>query len=194
MRLDALNRLTRDRPSVNMVALRVDPAKRATLLSDLKDLPPVSAVMLRRAAISTFHKTMGETLMIMISFFTAFASAIAFGVVYNSARIALSERSREFATLRVLGFSRYEISYILLGQIALLTFVALPLGCLVGHLLSSVITDAFDTELYRVPAYILPSTYGTAVLIGLACTFVSAALVRRRIDRLDLIGVLKTRE
>ena len=132
--------------------------------------------------------------MVYVSFFAAFACALAFGVVYNETRIALSERGRELATLRVLGFGRWEISYILLGQIAFLSLIGLPLGCLVGYLLAWVITAGFETELYRVPLFIANSTYGVSVLIGLLATAASAAIVRRRVDRLDLIAVLKTRE
>ena len=94
----------------------------------------------------------------------------------------------------MLGFTRAEISYILLGEVALLTFVALPLGCGLGFALASLIVRAFETELYRVPLVVLASTYGWAMAIGLAATAVSAFLVRRRVDRLDLIAVLKTRE
>jgi putative ABC transport system permease protein len=137
---------------------------------------------------------MAETITIFVSFFIVFSCALAFGVTYNSARISLSERGRELATLRVLGFTRAEISYILLGEVALLTFVALPLGCGFGFVLASLIVQGFETELYRVPLVVLPSTYGWAMLIGLAATAVSAFLVRRRVDHLDLIAVLKTRE
>ena len=112
----------------------------------------------------------------------------------NSTRIALSERGRALATLRVIGFSRAEISYILLGEVALLIFIGLPLGCLAGQGLAWLMTTAFETELYRVPLVIELSTYGTAVLVALLATAASAALVRRRLDRLDLVAVLKTRE
>ncbi|NIP14156.1 MAG: FtsX-like permease family protein, partial [Pseudomonadales bacterium] len=101
---------------------------------------------------------------------------------------------RELATLRVLGFTRGETSYILLGEVALLIVVALPLGCLLGRLLSQLIAAAFNTELFRVPLTIDASTYGMAVLIALAATTLSAAIVRRRVDRLNMIEVLKTRE
>ena len=194
MSLDALDRLLRERPSVEYVNLLVDPNRRPALFSALKKLPAVSAVMLREAAVQSFHDTMGETLMIFVGFFAAFACMLGFGVVYNSARIALSERGRELATLRVLGFTRLEISYILLGEVSFLIVAALPLGCLIGRGLAGVMAKAFETELYRVPLIIHASTYGTAVLIALAATAVSAALVRRRLDRLDLIEVLKTRE
>jgi putative ABC transport system permease protein len=115
-------------------------------------------------------------------------------VAYNSARIALSERGRELATLRVLGFSRGEISYILLGEVATLILIALPLGCWLGYMLSVLMAEAFSTELFRVPLTIAPSTYGTAVIIAIAATALSAVVVRQRLDRLDLIEVLKTRE
>lgn len=194
MDIGALGRLMRERPSVTAVHLSVDPLVRGTLFRELKALPRVSSVTVREAAVQTFHETMAQTITIFVSFFIIFACSLAFGVTYNAARIALSERGRELATLRVLGFTRAEISYILLGEVALLTFVALPLGCLVGLGLASLIVHAFETELYRVPLVILPETYGWAMLIGVAATAVSAFLVRRRVDRLDLIAVLKTRE
>ena len=194
MDIRALDRLMGGRPSVTAVHLRVDPAMRGTLFQELKTLPRVSSITVRQAAVQTFRDTMAKTITIFVSFFIVFACALAFGVTYNAARIALSERGRELATLRVLGFTRAEISYILLGEVALLTFVALPLGCAIGFGLASLIVQAFETELYRVPLVILPATYGWAIVIGLAATAVSAFLVRRRVDRLDLIAVLKTRE
>ncbi len=192
--ITTLNRLLKERPSLEYANLLVDDAARPALYARLKALPEISAVMLREAAVRTFHETLAETLLIYISFFAMFACALGFGVVYNSTRIALSERGREMATLRVLGFSRTEISYILLGEVALLIFVGLPLGCLAGQGLAWLMTSAFETELFRVPLVIELSTYGTAVLVALLATAASAALVRRRLDRLDLIAVLKTRE
>ena len=115
-------------------------------------------------------------------------------MVYNSARVALSERAHELATLRVLGFSRGEIAYILLGEVALLIVAALPLGCLMGRGLAWVMTAGFETELYRVPLVVDDSTYGIAVVIALVAAAVSAALVGRRVERLDLVSALKSRE
>jgi putative ABC transport system permease protein len=194
MDIRAVDRLMRERPSVTAVHLRVDANQRDALFQELKTLPRVSSVTVKEAAVQTFRDTMAETITIFVSFFIAFSCALAFGVTYNAARISLSERGRELATLRVLGFTRAEISYILLGEVALLTFVALPLGCGLGYALASLIVQAFKTELYRVPLVVLASTYGWAMVIGLAATVVSALLVRRQVDRLDLIAVLKTRE
>lgn len=194
MRIEAVNRMMRERHVVNSVHMLVDPKQQVALFRKLKDTPYVSAVNLRQAAIDTFNETMARSLLVFIGIFSGFASALAVGVVYNSARIALSERGRELATLRVIGFTRVEISYILLGQSLLLTILALPVGCVIGNRLAMGMVAAFDTELYRIPAVIEPSSYGYAMLITLGAAVLSAFIVRRRLDRLDLIGVLKTRE
>jgi putative ABC transport system permease protein len=194
MEIGALNRMMGEPPSVTGVHLSVDSAQRAELFRTLKEIPQVSAVTLKDAAVRTFHETMARTLLIYVSFFIVFACALAFGVSYNAARIALSERSRELATLRVLGFSRAEISYILVGEIGLLTFIALPLGVASGYALAKLLVRGFETELFRVPFVITPATCGWAIVIAVAATAASVLLVRRRLDRLDLIAVLKTRE
>jgi putative ABC transport system permease protein len=192
--MDRLNRMMGERPAVSAAHMTIDPAREAELNAALKTIPVVSAVTMRRAAVQEFHDTMAETMMIFVGFFTAFACMLAFGVTYNATRVALSEQGRELATLRVLGVSRAEISYILLGELALLTLVGLPLGCLAGYGIAWLTSTAFETELYRMPLVVRPETYGMAVSICVAATVVSAASVRRRLDRLDLIGVLKTRE
>lgn len=194
MNIEAFNRMMGERSSMEYVTLLVDNNKLGELYRHLKSLPKISSVMLKDSAVKEFNKTMGETLLIYVSFFAAFACALGFGVVYNSTRIALSERGRELATLRVLGFHRSEISYILLGEAGLLILFGLPLGCLAGHGLGWVMTSAMDSELYRIPLVIKASTDATAVLVTLGATLFSAIAVRHRLDHLDLIAVLKTRE
>lgn len=194
MHIDALNGLLRQGRGIQLAHLLVDEIETDALFAHLKKLPTVSAVMIREAAVTKFDETLGRNLLVMVSFFIGFACTLAVGVVYNSARISLSERGRELATLRVLGFSRGEISYLLLGELALLIFLGLPVGCVLGKGLSRIMISAFDTELYRVPFMIEASTYGVSILIALAAMVGSAVLVRRRLDKLDLITVLKTRE
>ena len=116
------------------------------------------------------------------------------GVVYNSARISLSERSRELASLRVLGFTRGEISYILLGELAVLTLAAIPLGFLLGHGLSLYIVEGIQTDLFRIPMVSSPRTYAFSATVVLVAAAISALMVRRKLDRLDLVEVLKTKE
>jgi putative ABC transport system permease protein len=194
MELSALNRVMGDGRVIDGLHVTLDSGRRDEFLAEVKELPGVAGVLFRRAAIDQVYETIGETMYIFVGFFVAFAAVLAVGVTYNSARIALSERARELATLRVLGFGRWEISYILLGEIGLLTWLALPFGCAVGFGLAWYIAGAFETELFRVPLIIADATYGKAVLIALAATAAAAAIVRRRLDHLDLIAVLKTRE
>jgi putative ABC transport system permease protein len=123
-----------------------------------------------------------------------FASVIAFGVVYNAARVSLSERSRELASLRVLGFTRGEISLILLGELALLTLAALPVGALFGYGLAALIVQSIQSEVYRFPMYVSRQAVAWSFLGIIAAAVVSALSVRRRLDTLDLVAVLKVRE
>ena len=194
MDIDALNRLLKERPSTEYLNILIDRRDEAEFYAKLKALPMVSAVMLRRAAIDSFYETLVENIMVFITLFSGLACALGFGVSYNSARIALSERGRELATLRVLGFSRGEISYILLAEVGLLIVAALPFGCLLGWGLAELMAATFKTELFRIPLVIKPATYGVSIVIALAATILSALVVRHRLDHLDLIEVLKTRE
>ncbi len=194
MELGALNRAMDDPAVFELAHVLLDQAEEGRFFEAVKEIPGLSALAIKRHATEKMLQTIGESVLIFVSFFTLFACALAYGVTYNAVRVALSERGRDLATLRVLGFTRWEISYILLGEAALLTFVALPLGCLAGAGLVLLMLDAFDTELFRIPFNIPPDIYGTAVLIALTASVASAALARRRIDKLDMIAALKTRE
>lgn len=157
-------------------------------------MPAVAGVALRDIMLQNFRETMAETMNLQIFFNVLFAAIIAFGVVYNSARVSLSERARELASLRVLGFTRGEISLILLGELAVLTVVALPVGGMIGYGLGRLIMLGFSNEVYRLSFTVSAATMAWAFLTVIAAAFVSGLVVRRRLDQLDLIGVLKTRE
>jgi putative ABC transport system permease protein len=129
-----------------------------------------------------------------VTIYVVLAVIIAFGVVYNSARIQLSEHARELASLRVLGFTRGEVSRILLTELTLLTLIAIPLGWMVGYAFGWLLIQAFSSDLYRVPFAIERATYAKATLVVLVAAAASALIVRRRVDALDLIAVLKTRD
>ena len=130
----------------------------------------------------------------MVSVYAGLAAIIAFGVVYNLARISLSEQGREMASLRVLGFTRGEVSALLLGELGVMVVAAQPLGWAIGWFFAFLMTEGFRTELYRVPLVVNPDVYAWASLAVLAAAAASGLIVRRRIDRLDMIEVLKTRE
>lgn len=189
----ALNRLMREDPVISGAALLVDPRQADKLYHTLKETPRVASVTLKRAALDAFQKTIAENILRMRLFNLVFASIIAFGVIYNSARVSLAERAHEMATLRILGFTRGEVSTILLGELAILTCLAIPLGLVLGRMLAGIITSVLGSETVRMPLYIAPRTYAFAVIVISLAAFVSGMIVRRGVDRLDLVEVLKTK-
>jgi putative ABC transport system permease protein len=144
--------------------------------------------------LQNFRTTMAQNMNLQIFFNVLFAGVIAFGVVYNAARVSLSERERELASLRVLGFTRAEISSILLGELAFLTGAALPVGAVIGYALGHSIMIGLNNELYRLSFTVSGPTIAQAFLVVIAAAVISGLVVRRRLDRLDLVAVLKTRE
>jgi putative ABC transport system permease protein len=194
MRLRALNRLVREADAINGVYLSVDALRLDEIYTRLKEMPRVSGVTIKRSSVQSFRDTVMENMLQMQMFNVIFACIIAVGVVYNTARIALSERGRELASLRVMGFTRGEISFILLGELSVLTLAAMPLGLTLGYVLIRVVCLFLDTEMYRIPFVIDPPTYGFSVLVVLLAAIFSGLVVRRRLDQLDLVAVLKTRE
>jgi putative ABC transport system permease protein len=194
MRLDGIRRLLREDRTVSGVALTVDPAARDRFYAEVKMMPAVAGVALREATLRSFRETMAEHMNLQIFINVVFAGIIAFGVVYNSARVSLSERSHELASLRVLGFTRAEISLILLGELAVLTMAALPVGAAVGYLLGGLILAGLNNEIYRMSFVVSRATVAWAWLIVIAAAVLSGLVVRRRLDRLDLVAVLKIQE
>ncbi len=194
MNINALHRLMREGNSLSGAFLSVDSQHLDELYTELKKTPKVATVNIKMAALTSFEDTLAESLLRMKMFNIIFASIIAFGVVYNSARISLAERSRELATLRVIGFTRGEISVILLGELGVLTLVAIPLGLFLGYAFSAFIVEAMSTEVQRIPLVIGWKTYASAVLVIVVATVFSGLVVRRRLDHLDLVAVLKSKE
>lgn len=194
MDIHALNRLLGEGEAISGVFLSADREDRQTVYDSLKKMPGVAGTVVREDAIRSFYETMGGTLLLFTFVITLLAASVAFGVVYNSARIALSERSRELASLRVLGFTRGEISYILLGELGVLTVAGIPVGFLIARGMTAYIAERMKSDLYRVPMVMESSSYGFAAAVVIVSALFSGLLVRHRLDRLDLVAVLKTRE
>ena len=194
MEIGALNRLMREGGSISGAHLLVDGARMDALYRRLKATPAVAGIAVTEKALASFRRLMAQNFNLMTTFNVVFAGVIAFGVVYNAARISLSERSRELASLRVLGFSIGEISLILLGELALLTFLAIPPGLVTGWGLARLLLLAFQNEVYRIPLVVTPQTAAWSALVVIAAAALSGLAVRRTLDRLDLVSVLKTRE
>jgi putative ABC transport system permease protein len=190
----ALHRLVREDRSLSGAFLRVDASQAPALNADLKRMPAVAGTASRLSMLASFESTLAQSLGIFTTVLVVFASVIAVAVVYNAARIALSERGRELASLRVLGFTRAEVSALLLGEQALLTLLAIPVGFAIGYGLCAAIASAYQWELFRLPLFVSGRTWGFAILVLCGASLASALVVRRRLDRLDLVAVLKTRE
>jgi putative ABC transport system permease protein len=193
-RKDEVARLAQESDLASGAYLSVDRGARPALDRRLKQLPIIANAAYREATLESFRETMAKNLTIWTRVIVLFACIIAFGVVFNAARIALSERGRDLATLRVLGFSRPEVGILLLGEQAVLTAAGIPLGLLLGRLVAGWLVHLFDTEEYRLVETVSVTTYAFAFLVVMVATLLSFAAVWRRIARLDLVEVLKTRE
>lgn len=194
MDLSALNEMMREGSAISGAYIKIDSAFEDEINSKLKEMPRVANSEARANIISAFYDTSAEMVLIFVGFISTLAGIITFGVVYNSARIALAERSRELASMRVLGFTRGEISFILLGELALLTVVAIPLGLLIGKSLCFYMIKSIPQDIFRVPVIIEPSTYALAATVVIIASLLSSLMVRSKLDHLDLVAVLKTKE
>jgi putative ABC transport system permease protein len=194
MRRDALNRLLREGDSATGALMSVDGERLGELYARLKGIPAVAGSAERAQTLKNFYETLAAQMLTFALFNTLLAGTIAVGVVYNTVRISLSERSRELASLRVLGYTRSEVAYILLGELVVLVAAAIPAGLWVGAQLAGFVASTAQTELFRVPFVVEPSTYAMAALVVALATAGSAILVGRKIIHLDLVEVLKARE
>ena len=192
--INALNRLMREGATISGAYLSVDTHLANKLYTELKQIPAVTGISTREAGLNSFKEISAENLNIMTTWLVIFACIITFSVVYNSARIALSERGRELASLRIMGFTKGEVAFILLGEQAILTLLAIPVGYLIGYGLAALMSAAYNSQLYRLPLIITNSNYAFTFIIVAIAGFLSGLIIRRQINRLDLIAVLKTRE
>ncbi|MDJ0716426.1 MAG: FtsX-like permease family protein [Prochloraceae cyanobacterium] len=194
MEINALNKLMREGQTISGAYLRVDANLANKLYTRLKEIPAVAAFTTRQAALDSFNEISGKNMRVMTFILVIFASIITFSVVYNSARIALSERSRELASLRILGFTRAEIAFILLGEQAILILLAIPIGFLLGYGFAAYMSWTYNQELFRLPLIITRSAYAFTFLVVSIASVISGFIIRRQLNNLDLIAVLKTRE
>ena len=194
MNINALHRLMREGDTISGAYLAVDQASWVEFMREVKDTPRVAITLVKQDQLDSFRSTTGQSIGIIRKLYLVLAIIVAFGVVYNSARIALSERSRDLATLRVVGFTQREIAGVLLGELILLIAAALPAGLLFGKGLTTFVINAISTETVRMPLQISLYTYTMAVLVVLLASCASFAVVSRMLSKLDMVGVLKARD
>ena len=194
MERGALNRLIGEGDLSSQYTLALEQGAEAQTLQATRSLPSVAGTFSKATLRSNMQQISGRNVRIMSAVMTAFAAVIAVGIVYNAMRIALAERSWELASLRVLGFRRAEVSGLLLGEMAISVLLALPLGMAMGWMLVHGVAQLLASDQFLFPVVILPRTYALAAIsVGLAA-LATSAVVRRHIDHLDLVAVLKTRE
>ncbi|MDQ3622164.1 MAG: FtsX-like permease family protein [Verrucomicrobiota bacterium] len=194
MEIDSLRRLMREGGTVSGAHLSVDAGRWSEFLAKVKEAPRIASLAIKDAVRESFRETTAETITLIQGLYFTFSIVVAFGVVYNSARIALSERSRDLATLRVIGFTHREVASVMIAESAMLLAIALPAGLVIGSLLAGAIIETASTETVRLPLVLTSRTYATAVVVVLVSAVVSLAAVTRRIRQLDLLGVLKAPE
>ena len=194
MDAEALARLLQEADAASGVYLRVDAPQTQALFAQLKHTPAIAAVSSRRALRASIQETLDRSFTAFSVWLTMFAAVIVVGMVYNSMRVALSERGNELASLRVLGFTEWEIGMILLGEQALVTIVAVPVGLALGYELCAILVPAFSRDAFRLPLAISNNTLAYAAATALIAALGCGVVVARRLRTLDLIAVLKTRE
>ena len=194
MERQALNRWLEEGDLSTRFSLAVEHSREPLMLEASKQLPRVVGAFSKATLLRNMQEISARNVRIMSSILTLFATVIAIGVVYNNARIALAERTWELASLRVLGFTRAEVSFLLLGELALSIAIALPLGMWLGYGLVHLISTLLKSDQFYFPIIILPRTYAWAAICVVVAGMASALVVRRRIDRLDMVAALKTRE
>jgi len=194
MDFDTVNTLFRQAPRVSTASLLIDEEHEDALHARLKEMPGLAGTIMLTESRRAFENTIAENVVIMTTIYATIAILITVGVAYNGARVQLSERARELASLRIPGFSRGEVSAILMGETLVLALAAQPLGWVPGWAIAWSMTEGFTSDLYAIPLVLKPATFAQASLVVLVACIVAVLVVRRRLDNLDLVAVMKTRE
>jgi putative ABC transport system permease protein len=194
MEISALNRMIGEGAVASGAYLSIAPGAEGSVQQSLGEIPSIGGTATRQAMLDSFDEQMAESLRLTVMIVVSLACVVALGVIYNGIRIALSERSRELASLRVLGFTRREVAGLLFGEQAVINVFGTPIGLLMGFGLAFWIAVGFKTELYRFPIIVLPHTYLFSATVILVAGVIAAVMMRRRIYNLNLVSVLKTRE
>jgi putative ABC transport system permease protein len=194
MDIDRMGALTGEDRDYSEAMLAIDTRFGKAIQHSLENMPFVTGVTSRTGMIKDYQTTLADSMLTLNLVFILFASVLAFGVVYNSGRITLSERGREFASLRVLGFTKREVSMIMIGQQTAIVLLGMPIGFVIGYMLNISLARAYATELFRLPFEFSTQSLGYAAIVVLSAAVFSNIFIIKRIYNLDIIEVLKTRE
>jgi putative ABC transport system permease protein len=191
MELHALNRLLLEGDRITGAHLVVEAGRWVEFLTAVKNTPRIAGCVIKNSLRDGFRRTTAQSIGLLQKMYSLFATIVAFGIIYNSARISLSERARELATLRVLGFTRGEVGAVLVGELVLLTLAALPLGLVLGSAFARGIITTVNTETVRLPLVLTTANYTYAVLVVAIASALSALFAARKLAEIDLVSALK---
>jgi putative ABC transport system permease protein len=194
MDLDAAGRLFREAGQINGAYIRLDRAEYGRFTTQLKKTPALVGASFVSLGEKAMRKNFNEHMGLMTAIYSGFAAIMAGGIAFSAARVTLAEQERDLATLRVLGFTRMEVSYVLIGEIAILALMSVPFGLAFGTAMAIWLTHLFSTETFAFPFVFNPRGYAFAIAFTLGCVLAAALIVRRSVDRLDMVGVLKARD
>ncbi|SDR76456.1 ABC transporter permease [Opitutus sp. GAS368] len=194
MELHAINRFLGEGDVITGASLGLDMSRRAEFLVALKGIPRVSTVAIKETMRKSFRETTAQMMGLIQSIYLMFSVVVAFGVIYNNARISLAERARELATLRVVGMTQREVGAIIVIELVILAALAVPLGLALGTGFATVIVTSVNTETVRLPLVFTSYTYSFAVVVVTTASILSALVVLRKLKQLDLIATLKAPE
>jgi putative ABC transport system permease protein len=190
-----LSRLLGEELSANIVLGKTcNKSEWKNLYSALKKRPAVVGISERTRSLTQMDERFGKVMGTMIFMTVFFAGLIAFGSILNTALVSLSERSREVGTLRVLGYTPAQITWIFSGESHLLNSVGIVLGLIAGIGLSKLVSAAYSTELYRFPSVIYPSRLVISAILMFFFITLAQLIIYRMITRFPWLEVLKVKE
>ena len=194
MDINWLNRYLHEPQRISGAYLSIDKHYSDSIYAVIKGMPGIAGISLKQDSQAAFAKLMDTGAGAMRYIMALIAGVITFGIVYNSARIAFAERERDLASLRVIGFTKGETAFVLLGELALVTLLALPLGSVIGYYLAIAISEGYSTDIYQIPATFSPESYGVASLAVIIAAVISGWLIKRDIDQVDMVAALKSKQ
>ncbi|WP_444643683.1 ABC transporter permease [Caproiciproducens sp. R1] len=178
-------------PTVNSILLSAkDPQAIKAELTDAKNV----AAMTDQEEAKASYMDMFRTYSSLMEMMQGIGMIIAFAIITNTASISLSERKREYATMRVLGMHPKEIGKVVSFEYWVLSLGALPLGILLTRMIKQAMATTIDSDLFTMPLNTPLGSYFSAAVLCAATVALSNRLARRRISKFDMVEVLKERE
>ena len=189
--LGFLSELTGHPEMANAIILNTDDV--GALKESVKSSSVITTIEDKEKTLSGYRAMMGMFTGVYAAL-ELLGTLVAFAIIYNTATISLSERKREYATLRVLGLSVGEVAGIMNFEYAVLTVCGIVLGIPFTRLLNHAVNMMMDTDLFCMPSTLPVSAYLLGVSSCVLAIVFSGRSATGKIRRFDMVEVLKERE